>query len=741
MKTPQIICPSCRGAWEAGTRFCGRCGKSLHQAPPDAGTDENEEGTAPDPWIGRVIDSRYRVLSRIGQGGMGTVYAVEHQRMGKIAAMKVLRRDLAGDRQVLRRFRREVEAVSRLNHPNTVQTFDFGTTESSLYLVMEYVRGEDISALLKRNGPLPFLRTAPMVAQICGALSEAHEMGIVHRDLKPENILIARTKDGRDHVKVVDFGLAKLSERDDDVEVTGRGTILGTPYYMSPEQIRGDKLDQRSDIYSLGAVMYRMITDEPPFTGQTPIGVLTKHLTEPLVLPSQRRPDLPIDGRVDGILARAMAKELPERYETADQFREDLERLRWELEIAQSGTGPVVVAAGSHPGAGSSRGGCAPSQSPSSFSPARSDWQTSPRRDPDGASVSAPYYSAGSPHLGSLHPSTTSGSEASAPGTTQESLLSVSAGDPTVPKMCREDFDAFERSLRRRSLLFGIVVPVLLLGLAGGGLAYVRWLRMQPQEVEKEPNNDLGSATLISAGMPVRGKIGKRLGPSTSDRDYFRIVAGAGASPRLLRVKASPIKNIDITIVVFNSAGIILASADNAGLGEGESIPNLGVKSETVFVAIQESRHSLQARGPTENVTDEYQFVATVSEPSPDEEVEPNDLATDATPISAESPRRGYLGRHHDLDLYRFCGRTGPYQIAFSAPSTIPTRIRVGGGDALKTQSDPMVVATLHEGTIIAIERADPEPKQGERPTASLVDQEYKLLIRPATPTAVLPTP
>src|SRR5688572_10527755 len=252
---------------------------ALRQAMAEAPSDPAGDPVDPvDPLLGRLIDARYRVISRLGHGGMGVVYKVEHQRMGKIAAMKVLHRELVSDKEVVKRFRREAEAVSKLTHPNTVQTFDFGTADGAMYLVMEYVRGEDLGAILRRDGPLAFRRAAPIFIQICAALAEAHELGIVHRDLKPENILVTRTKEGSDHVKVLDFGLAKLSEREEAAEVTGRGTIIGTPYYMSPEQIRGETLDHRSDIYSLGAMMYRILTGEHPFHAQTPVGVLTKHL-------------------------------------------------------------------------------------------------------------------------------------------------------------------------------------------------------------------------------------------------------------------------------------------------------------------------------------------------------------------------------------------------------------------------------------------------------------------------------
>src|SRR5258706_6236938 len=226
-------------------------------------------------WLGKVVDGRYGVIEVIGRGGMGVVYRVEHLRMGKIAAMKVLHRDLIGDPEVVARFEREAAAISKLHHPHTVQVFDFGTAQGALYLIMEYVRGLDLAHVIQRDGPLPWSRAAPLLAQICGALQEAHELGIVHRDLKPENVLVTRSTAGRDYAKVLDFGLAKIDLPRLPTTDTGRQQIVGTPYFMSPEQIRGDDVDVRTDIYSFGALMFEVLTGDHVFSGSTAVGVLT----------------------------------------------------------------------------------------------------------------------------------------------------------------------------------------------------------------------------------------------------------------------------------------------------------------------------------------------------------------------------------------------------------------------------------------------------------------------------------
>ena len=302
-------------------------------------------------WLGRIVDGRYRVLEVLGRGGMGVVYRVEHLRMGKLAAMKVLHRDLAQDPEVVQRFEREAAAVSKLHHPHTVQVFDFGNVQGALYLIMEYVRGLDLAHIIRRDGPMPWPRCAPLLAQICGALQEAHELGIVHRDLKPENVLITRTTGGRDYAKVLDFGLAKLDQRGIGTgRETERNAIVGTPYFMAPEQIRGDEVDSRTDIYAFGSLMFELLTGEHLYTGSTAVGVLTKHLTAQPDAPSQRAPRLAIPPAVDQICHKALAREPDARWRTAGELAEAIEEVYGET--VHDATGP-----GARPGARSLGGG------------------------------------------------------------------------------------------------------------------------------------------------------------------------------------------------------------------------------------------------------------------------------------------------------------------------------------------------------------------------------------------------
>jgi serine/threonine protein kinase len=312
-----LACPTCHSEYDpVVARYCSHCGAEVKVATDDGA----------DAWIGKVIDGRYRVQARVGTGGMGAVYRVEHVRMGKIAAMKVLHRELAKEDQIVKRFRREVEVVSRLNHPNIVQTFDFGSWEGLLYLIMEYVKGEDLGAIIKRDGPLPVPRAIALGIQICSALDEAHHLGVMHRDLKPENIVCVRRRD-EEHAKVLDFGLAKLRERPELGEITGAGNLIGTPYYMSPEQVRSEAVDHRTDIYSLGGTLYRVVTGEFPFEGNSPMGIMSKHLTDELVPPSERVPELKLPPELDRIILKAMARNRDRRYASAGEMRHDLEAL------------------------------------------------------------------------------------------------------------------------------------------------------------------------------------------------------------------------------------------------------------------------------------------------------------------------------------------------------------------------------------------------------------------------------
>jgi serine/threonine-protein kinase len=277
-----------------------------------------------DPLLGRLIAERYRVLELIGRGGMGVVYKAEHTRIGKVLALKLLTGELTRDAAQVARFKREAEMSSRLSHPNTVQVFDFGEADGLAYLAMEYVRGRDLGRVLSDAGRLEPERVARIVIQVCSSLAEAHDKGIVHRDLKPENVMLIAGLGGEDLAKVLDFGLAKLRESSELNVVTSSGVIVGTPYYMAPEQIRGESVTPACDVYALGALLYSCLTGTVPFDATTPIGVLTRHLTEEPQPLRARVPNLAISASFERIVLTALAKEPSQRFSSASALQRAL---------------------------------------------------------------------------------------------------------------------------------------------------------------------------------------------------------------------------------------------------------------------------------------------------------------------------------------------------------------------------------------------------------------------------------
>ena len=222
--------------------------------------------------IGRLFAGRYHIDARLGQGGFGSVYRAEQEGLSRHVALKVIRRDLAAREEMILRFQREMKATARIEHPNTVRLYDFGQTEDgALYLAMELLQGRTLTEALTQDGPMPPERVAHVGAQIAEALWAAHSEGVIHRDLKPDNVMLLERYGRQDQVKVLDFGIARLTHGTaDGPSLTTTGAIMGTPSYMSPEQITGQPVDAASDLYALGVVLYRLICGKLPFAGQPP---------------------------------------------------------------------------------------------------------------------------------------------------------------------------------------------------------------------------------------------------------------------------------------------------------------------------------------------------------------------------------------------------------------------------------------------------------------------------------------
>ncbi len=267
----EAYCSLCEGSFPAGTTACPNDGTRLVQF-----ADQHVR------LLGKLIDGRFEVLSKLGQGGMGDVYLARQKSVGREVAIKVIKAELSADRVASKRFLREAKLLSRVSHPNVVVVHDMGQDgDGTLYLVMELVTGRTLAELLRDDPQMPAERIRDISLQVCDALEAAHGKGVIHRDLKPSNILVSTSASGRDTVKVLDFGLAKSLAGDDTAgDITSTGVIMGTPLYVSPEMITGDEVDGRSDLYSLGCLLYEMCSGEPPFMAETATLLLSKHIAE-----------------------------------------------------------------------------------------------------------------------------------------------------------------------------------------------------------------------------------------------------------------------------------------------------------------------------------------------------------------------------------------------------------------------------------------------------------------------------
>ncbi len=304
-------CPVCSSEWPDDTRFCPKDGSTLRAA---AGAD----------LIGSIVADRYHIKKKLGEGGMGAVYLGEHVKMGRKSAIKVMTQSMASDPEAIARFNREAANAARINHPNVCAIYDFGETEDgTIYLAMEFIEGETLSDMQHREGALELDRAAEILRQTGEALQAAHDLGIVHRDLKPDNIMIARARDGTDVVKVVDFGIAKAMTGEEGQKVTRTGLVVGTPEYMSPEQLSGDVLNGRSDIYSLALVFFRMVTGALPFQAESSQETMIKRLTDDPLKLSEVAPDAGWPPRLQGVMDRALERMPADRYESAALFARD----------------------------------------------------------------------------------------------------------------------------------------------------------------------------------------------------------------------------------------------------------------------------------------------------------------------------------------------------------------------------------------------------------------------------------
>lgn len=290
--------------------------------------------------VGTVLSQRYRVLKKLGEGGMGSVYLAEHTTINKKLAIKVLSPDFCQKPDLVDRFLQEARAASMIEQENVVEITDFGTVPGgTVFFVMEYLNGEDLAATIKREGPLPWQRVRQIILQICDALAAAHDAGIIHRDMKPENCYRIRRGSNHDFIKVLDFGIAKVNS--DENEGTGRnltrtGMIFGTPEYMSPEQAKGERVDHRVDIYAVGIILYELLTGRVPFVADTFMGTLTKHMFEAPPPPAAVAPGVHVLPEVEAIILKALQKERDYRFQSMGEMANA-------IRAVGTGAAPVAV--------------------------------------------------------------------------------------------------------------------------------------------------------------------------------------------------------------------------------------------------------------------------------------------------------------------------------------------------------------------------------------------------------------
>jgi eukaryotic-like serine/threonine-protein kinase len=320
------LCPQCKTEYPGGEVFCPLDGSRL-QSPSEL---HAQSASPDDPLVGTTLAERYRVIRRIGEGGMGLVYEAEHAVIEKRVALKVLREDFSSRPEVVQRFQLEAKSASRIGHEHIVDISDFGTMPSGAsYFVMEFLDGEDLANVLAREGTIPAERAVRILLQCCRALGAAHSKGIVHRDMKPENIFLTHRGDNPDFVKIVDFGIAKMSDIETDGapgrKLTKTGMIFGTPEYMSPEQAAGKKLDHRVDTYAMGVILFECLVGRVPFVGDTFMGVLTQHMFEDPPAIRELNPSTTASPELESVVYKALAKAPEDRFQTMDDLHDAME--------------------------------------------------------------------------------------------------------------------------------------------------------------------------------------------------------------------------------------------------------------------------------------------------------------------------------------------------------------------------------------------------------------------------------
>ncbi len=450
-------------------------------------SEPQKKPKAADKLIGQLLAGKYKILKKIGEGGMGSVYIATQEPIDRKVAVKVLLGKLAEDQIAVKRFEQEARAISKMQHPNTVTIYDFGSTDDGdgderLYIVMEFLKGQTLTQALRADGQVAPARACRIIRQVCASLADAHAAGIIHRDLKPDNIFLTEIGGDKDWVKVLDFGVAKLADSEGAGTLTQTGMIFGTPKYMSPEQAEGRAIDHRADIYALGVVLFELLVGRPPFVSDTPVGLLLKHISEPPPPFARIRPELSIDPRLEAVVMKALDKRPERRHQGVLELASELDALERALTgaVALPGGGtmpmmaggvgmPTEMVPGAQPAAGLTPAGLMPPNAvPANLSlglgagPSGLGAPTGGTLGPDG---SAAYRSPDGLPTAAQGVLTHAGAQPTAPGLTHP-MPSHGAAD-TLGGVGREISGGHlpQRAAPNRGLLFG---GLGLLGLAGG---------------------------------------------------------------------------------------------------------------------------------------------------------------------------------------------------------------------------------------------------------------------------------
>jgi eukaryotic-like serine/threonine-protein kinase len=617
-------CPRCHTQYDNFVAFCGVCGGQI------PGNDPLIARPA-DPLIGMVIEGRYRIIDLIGRGGMGAVYRVEHVKMGKIMAVKILSGELSQDRDLAARFTREAEMVSRLSHSNTVSVFDFGSHQGMMYLVMEYIDGRDLAVVLRNDGPLALPRAAAILIQICSALGEAHGKDIVHRDLKPENVLVCLQDEQEDFVKVLDFGLAKLRTASEKLKITQAGCLVGTPYYMAPEHIRSESIDGRSDIYALGAMLFKLLTGESPYTAETPMGVITQHLTQDIPVPSQKFPELSIPAVADEIVIKAMAKSPNDRYQSAEELRSALADAVVNMSVIRD---PIQRFSSGPPGAW---------QMGEQQVPPTTGWELGKIQEEVAAAKLEDAKEA------QAEAQTETQAETQTEGRNSALSKSVIIGTRKVEISTKSDFMHFESAIKRKRVLLAVVGLVVVAALIFGVVwTFVLETRDNTSPtLESEPNDSPDQADPLTANTALAGFISGS--GSLGDVDWFRL-RGPASGPWAVQAEVKGVAGLDLALQLIDpQISEPLVTANRGAKGEPESITPIVVNKQDVYLMIQEIR--LPGVAPGSFPSTAYRVTYRVYDYTYFE-VEPNNSLESASKLELKKAKNAALTSQDSVDWF-----------------------------------------------------------------------------------------